>query len=203
MNQILEDGEFGGSVRALHLNREQLDRPLVKEISQFAEAKPVIRLDLVVQASAAWPATLSCGVGPSKERSVEITWIWLVACSSRSPPASLGNLHQNRLLEGTTALCARAAAVGAQVKAVQKAVQQTSTPAFTETLEIAGNEKKHPEACKSQGDTEQYGESLGKTTKPGEALQKAVQSIIFGPLDDDELELLALTLAAHRQGNIE
>jgi hypothetical protein len=67
----------------------------------------------------------------------------------------------------------------------------------------SGNAKKHPEACKSQGDTEHYRGSLRKTTKPGETLQKAVHSIIFGPLDDDELELRALTLAAHRQGNVE
>ncbi len=44
----------------------------------------------------------------------------------------------------------RAAKVGA-CSALQNPVQQISTPLFAETLEIAGNEKKHPEACKSQG----------------------------------------------------
>jgi hypothetical protein len=146
MNQILEDGEFGGSVRALHLNREQLDRPLVKEISQFAEAKPVIRLDLVVQASAAWPATLSCGVGPSKERSVEITWIWLVACSSRQ---RFCLARQNRWPGNATRGTPLPRLGGEEQEAGARQSEtdgdkplQTSTPAFIETLEIAGNEKK-------------------------------------------------------------
>ena len=50
---------------------------------------------------------------------------------------------------------------GAQLKALQKALQQsetngdkpvqTSTPIYRETLEITRNEEKFPEACKSQG----------------------------------------------------
>jgi hypothetical protein len=54
----------------------------------------------------------------------------------------------------------RAAKVGT-CSALQNPVQQsetngdkplqTSTPFCAETLEIAGNAKKHPEACKSQG----------------------------------------------------
>jgi hypothetical protein len=66
-------------------------------------------------------------------------------------------------------------------------------------LDFAGTAKKNPEACKSQGDTEHIAESQPKASKYASALQKAVHSIIFGLLDDDELEILALTLAAHRQ----
>ena len=72
----------------------------------------------------------------------------------------------------------------------------------TNVVEILRNEKKHPEACKSQGDAEHIAISQPKASKNDSTLQKAVHSIIFGPLDDDELELLALTLAAHRQGDI-
>jgi integrase len=52
----------------------------------------------------------------------------------------------------------------------------TSTVTFAETLEIAGNAKEHPEACKSQGDAEQSPKSNEIPPLSGSALRIAQQS---------------------------
>jgi hypothetical protein len=66
---------------------------------------------------------------------------------------------------------------------------------------ILGRAKKFPEACKSQGDTEQPTETKGKPRNDGAALHNQVQSQCNSMPND--ADCLALTIQAHQQGDIE
>ena len=65
-----------------------------------------------------------------------------------------------------------------------------STPRFRKTLEITGNAKEHPEACKSQGDAEQPAETRGIIQNSVKALHNPVQSPAdFEPHDRNAADL--------------
>src|SRR5262249_37091181 len=101
----------------------------------------------------------------------------------------------------------------AKVGALQNPVQQTSTNrAFrqqiitensAEPLELRGNSKKFPEACKSQGDSEHIAESTEKTRETQNYPQGALQNPVHSTEILSESELLRHTIAAHVQGDIE